>query len=990
MINRIVHTIYNPHQLDKQVLVENFIVRTEKFNRIFKEIKESTMERPENHMILLGQRGMGKTTFLLRLNYEIEDDKDLKRWLIPIIFKEKEYSINSLASLWIRVIGYLTDKDPSFNKLLEEVIVEEDSKFEEKEFPYEKFIFNKLVNTLNEKEKKLILFIDNFHSIIETLNKNEQQRLREILTTCADIRLIAAATRMTEALNSYSSPLYDNLNVRSLDELNKEDSQKLFEGLAKQYDDIASRERIEKIIKEKSTTIEAFRRLTGGLVRTMVFLFDIFVTENIGTTINSLTQLTDDITPYYDERLAQLGEHTQSQKIVHYIALNYDGISVKELRKKTRIPSKTISATLSKLVESELIKKIPSNTKNHLYIIKERFFNIWYIMRYGSKTDSQKIIFLTRFLEEWLPSKEYRGKLEKLLENYKNEGYDPSTIDVLQAFQESKVIKLGGYIEKNIDQILHEGEKLKNYALDSQEDILKYKRSLTNPNFSFFKEKFIALLYLSNISLASKKKIIKVFPKISYATYQQILTSLEEERKYLKNEPTDYLDFIFNRQKPIITHKDILEYNLINPDFEYNAKEFKDLLYLSSMNIDTKKKIVKKFSTLTATSFQNILKALKKEAVFLEKKAAMQMQNDDTSIKDKHIALAKLFNEYFNLPQQSLDFYKKSAEQGNFSNYELGKLYLENKDINQAERFFTIALEDDNQFQAAHDLGNIYLEEDDKLEDARARFKESYDKTTNKNSLFKAAWVAHELKKFEEAKLDYLDYIEQSKEKRIAYNNLANVYESLGDFKKARSYYEKAIAEKEQKFAKRNLANLYIKKLDEFEKGEELLKELIKEEEDAKAMNDLAWNYYLQKINKEDALKYARSAFQKEKDSVNFAHTYATILLWNEKIKESLKPCKVFLSSPRSFEEFFKDIADYLILLIAKKGYKIAYELFTSSEYKKYRLKDRYKPIYYALMNEEYMKKKYPNEYLKMGSDLKKTVEEEVREEIENKREDYK
>ena len=47
-------------------------------------------------------------------------------------------------------------------------------------------------------------------------------------------------------------------------------------------------------------------------------------------------------------------------------------------------------------------------------------------------------------------------------------------------------------------------------------------------------------------------------------------------------------------------------------------------------------------------------------------------------------------------------------------------------------------------------------------------------------------------------------------------------------------------------------------------------------------------------------------------------------------------------------------------LLIAKKQFHIALNLFNEP---KYELKDKYKPIYYALIH--FMKDEYPNEYLK-------------------------
>ncbi|MCH6558981.1 hypothetical protein IH799_01355, partial [candidate division KSB1 bacterium] len=55
----------------------------------------------------------------------------------------------------------------------------------------------------------------------------------------------------------------------------------------------------------------------------------------------------------------------------------------------------------------------------------------------------------------------------------------------------------------------------------------------------------------------------------------------------------------------------------------------------------------------------------------------------------------------------------------------------------------------------------------------------------------------------------------------------------------------------------------------------------------------------------------------------------------------------------------------------AKKQYHLTLKIFKENPH---HLKDRFKPVYYALMY--FMQKEYPNEYRKMGGELKQTVEE--------------
>ena len=61
----------------------------------------------------------------------------------------------------------------------------------------------------------------------------------------------------------------------------------------------------------------------------------------------------------------------------------------------------------------------------------------------------------------------------------------------------------------------------------------------------------------------------------------------------------------------------------------------------------------------------------------------------------------------------------------------------------------------------------------------------------------------------------------------------------------------------------------------------------------------------------------------------------------------------------------------YLELLLAKKQYHTAYNYFQQEEWQ---LKDRFKPLYYATLH--FLQDEYPTEYLRMGPELKETVDD--------------
>jgi len=108
------------------------------------------------------------------------------------------------------------------------------------------------------------------------------------------------------------------------------------------------------------------------------------------------------------------------------------------------------------------------------------------------------------------------------------------------------------------------------------------------------------------------------------------------------------------------------------------------------------------------------------------------------------------------------------------------------------------------------------------------------------------------------------------------------------------------------------------------------------------------------------------------KDSKNYYNTYifAIVLLWVEEFSDSYNKFLEWLEYDNALENE-KGIRIYLNLLIAKGQLYKAKEFFEITEYQ---FKDRYKPIWYALMT--LMQDEFPHEIKKMGSELKESVDE--------------
>ena len=261
---RPVASIYNPDLLSKQQLIGSFVVRLKKFKKLFDDIRTSDMTHPEQPLLIVGLRGMGKTTLLLRLSYEVENNEALNKWLVPIVFNEEEYGITKLYKFWEHIALYFERKDPQVVGLFDRM--DDAYNLLNNDVQYEQKAFELLIETLHKREKKLLLFVDNFGDMFKRFSKQEKQRLREVVTTCPDLRIIAGSSVVAEAFYKYDDPFYELFKVERLEGLNKEETESLLLQLGENY----PVNPVKEILAKQPNRVETLRRLTGGIPRSMV------------------------------------------------------------------------------------------------------------------------------------------------------------------------------------------------------------------------------------------------------------------------------------------------------------------------------------------------------------------------------------------------------------------------------------------------------------------------------------------------------------------------------------------------------------------------------------------------------------------------------------------------------------------------------------------------------------------------------------------------
>lgn len=514
--------LYNTQNIDAQLLKAGFSIRKKEYQRIWKDIQKGSMAKPETHYLIQGVRGAGKTTLLSRLAYEVAEDKKLSKWLIPILLNEEEYGILSLFTFWLRIAEKLAEQDAKrYTELFEQV-----SKLNESA----EMAWELIQNHLDNNQQKIIVFVDNLGELFKDFDEIEHAQLREVLSLHPQIRLIGGSSQLLEAHFDGEAPFYQFFKLVNLKPINEAEMHELLRSLAQQTNQEAIKT-IEEVINKHPERIEAVRRLTDGVPRTVVLLFQIIMEGAKESSYAYLEETIDKTTPLYKHRMDDLSR--QQKAIVHTIAMNWDAMSTKEIAEQTRLPSKTVSAQLVKLQQQQIVDKIETNTKNHLYIVKERFFNIWYLMRYGNQTDKRRVLWLTRFLESWCDERELSERFVNAAFNIENNQINVSDV-YFNALLASK--KIDSEIKKSIIDSMkfeakvgiidYQDSEYKSIELPLREFVNKYEienaYQLLEDNFN----KLTIRDYLFNLHtlfLANPEKFIpevyglKLFKKTNFA-----------------------------------------------------------------------------------------------------------------------------------------------------------------------------------------------------------------------------------------------------------------------------------------------------------------------------------------------------------------------------------------------------------------------------------------------------------------------------------------
>ena len=394
--------LFRPQRTSPEKLESIFVAREHLLSEVTDRLEKWEPEKSRQHYLFIGPRGIGKTHLLRLISFRISKNEVLRNKWHPLTFPEEKYSITKISDLFLEALRILSEEFHS-DDILETY---DQLKYNDNDDRVIDLSLDAFRKYHKKSGKGIILMIENINRLLERQIKDKTQvhYFRKILIEEEWIIAICTSPTYLNAVTKEDEPFFEFFQVNLLAELTFSEQFEMLKKIA----EIENNLDFQKSLVNFKSKLQAFYLFTGGNPRLTIMLYDLISYKNIFEVQTELDRLLDKITPFYQDRMKDIGE--QEAKVIETMALMIEGCTPKELAQKTRMKAKSVRAILQRLGKAGYIRNEPRRNKKTFYIIPERLFRIWHQMNH-SRSFKGKIQYIIEFFSSWYQTKQERDEV---------------------------------------------------------------------------------------------------------------------------------------------------------------------------------------------------------------------------------------------------------------------------------------------------------------------------------------------------------------------------------------------------------------------------------------------------------------------------------------------------------------------------------------------------------------------------------------------------
>ncbi len=374
---------YNPGFLSDDELIESFCVRTNEFASIVETLRENT-GNSNRHVLVIGPRGSGKTSLLLRVAIETRRNDTLWSRLFPVVFAEESYEVGTCGEFWLECLFRLAEQvlkeegEVDMRRTWEDLrTIRDDQVLAER-------CLGALLDFSDREGKRLVLVVENLNIIFrDKTDEDSGWRLRKTLQTEPRIILLASATSRFEEIDNPEQALYDLFRVLTLRPLSTQECATLWEKVSGKTPVMGK--------------IRSLEILTGSNPRLLAIIAGFGDALSFRELMKDLFKLIDDHTEYFRSHLESLS--AQERRVYLALARLWKPATARDIADRARLETSLCSAQLRRLIERGVVSEKGGTPRRKRYYLTERLYNIYYLLRNG--VSDQIVKALIQFMVEY-------------------------------------------------------------------------------------------------------------------------------------------------------------------------------------------------------------------------------------------------------------------------------------------------------------------------------------------------------------------------------------------------------------------------------------------------------------------------------------------------------------------------------------------------------------------------------------------------------------
>ena len=360
---------YNPAFLTQDELIKSFVVRNTDLELIMELIRENSGQTNQ-HLLIVGPRGSGKTTLALRIAAELRKNKDFSNLWYPIVFSEESYEVCSPGEFWLEALFHIGKhtKDHRWKKIYKELRSEmDDSRLRDRALA-------QLMDFADKQGKRLLFIVENLNMLLgQQIAPDAAWKIRHTLINEPRLMLLGTATSRFEQLENSDKAMFELFKIHELEPLSSDECRILWSSITGQ--------------ELKGDRIRPIQILTGGSPRLLVIISAFAAKASFRELMEDLTLLVDEHTEYFKSHIDNLPP--LERKVFVTLADLWQPSTSRELAEAARIDVNKASAYLKRLVSKGAVMEVEQDGGRKWYQLAERMYNIYHLMRRRGEPSSR-------------------------------------------------------------------------------------------------------------------------------------------------------------------------------------------------------------------------------------------------------------------------------------------------------------------------------------------------------------------------------------------------------------------------------------------------------------------------------------------------------------------------------------------------------------------------------------------------------------------------